>query len=154
MHANNKNKYILVLGRGPLQVLDNSTITAEARDPINFAKSGKNIVLSLHYNGNKSFLFVNGAKMYQFKAKDSEIKPCPLYLGNISKDFTINNMKKTGLIGVVKVFSVDYNVIDSDDILDIHRYLMEGTEYKKKYLDLLRKCSLGYRKCLRHRKFW
>ena len=33
--------------------------------------------------------------IYQFKAKDSEIKTYPLCLGNISKDFTINNTKKT-----------------------------------------------------------
>ena len=48
---------------------------------------------------------VNAAKIYQFKAKDTEIKPYMLCLGNILKDFTNNNMKKTGLKGVVKVFS-------------------------------------------------
>ena len=51
------------------------------------------------------------------KAKDSEIKPYPLCLGNISKNFTINNMKKTE---IAKVFSVDYNAIDTSDILGIH----------------------------------
>ena len=51
-------------------------------------------MLSLHYNGSNSFLFVNAVKMCQYKAKDSEIKPYPICLGNISKDFTINNMKK------------------------------------------------------------
>ena len=67
--------------------------------------------------------------MYQFKAKDSEIKRYLLCLGNISKDFTINNMKKkkTGLKGSVKVFSVDYNPIDTSDILGIHRFLMKET---------------------------
>ena len=50
-----------------------------------------------------------------------------LFLGNISKDFTINNMKKTGLKGVVKFFSVDFNPIDNNDIIDIHKYLMERT---------------------------
>ena len=54
--------------------------------------------------------------MYQFKAKDLETKPYPLCLGNILKDFTINNMKTTELKGVVKVFSVDYNAIDTNDI--------------------------------------
>ena len=63
--------------------------------------------------------------MYQFKTKDSEIKPYPLFLGNIFKDFTINNMKQTGLKGFVKNFSVDYNPIDTNDVLDIHRYLMK-----------------------------
>ena len=56
----------------------------------------KRFVLSLHYNGS-NFLFFNAAKIYQFKAKNSEIKDYTLCLGNISKDFTIHNMKKTGL---------------------------------------------------------
>ena len=54
----------------------------------------KRIVQSLHYKGSNSFLFVNATKIYQFKAKDLEVKTYPLSLGNISKDFTINNMKK------------------------------------------------------------
>ena len=49
-----------------------------------------------------------------------------LRFGNVSKDFIINNMKKTGLKGVVKFFSVDFNPIDND-ILDIHKYLMKRT---------------------------
>ena len=71
-------------------------------------------------------MFVNATKVYQFKAKNSEIKDYALCLGNVSKDFTINNMKKTGLKGVVKFFSVDFNPIDND-ILDIHKYLMKRT---------------------------
>ena len=52
---------------------------------------------------------VNAANMYQFKAKDSEIKYYTLYWGNISKYFTIINMKKkkkkkTGLKGSLKLF--------------------------------------------------
>ena len=57
-------------------------------------------VLSLHYNRSNSFLFVNATKVYQFKAKGSEVKDYALCLGNVSKDFTINNMKKTELKGV------------------------------------------------------
>ena len=68
-------------------------------------------MLSLPYNGSNSFLFVNGTKIHQFKAKDFEIKKYPLCLGNISKDFSVNNMKKTGLNGYVYDFSVDYNAI-------------------------------------------
>ena len=48
-------------------------------------------------------------------------------LGNISKDFTIDNMKKTGLKEMVQIFSVDFNTIDTNDILAIHRYLMKET---------------------------
>ena len=71
------------------------------------------MVLSLHYNESNSFLFINITKIYQFKAKDSE------------KDVTIDNMKKIGLKGVAKFFSVDFSLIDTNDILDIHKYLMK-----------------------------
>ena len=63
--------------------------------------------MRLHYNGSNSFLFVNATKIYQFKAKDSEIKKYPLCLGNISGDFPANDMKKTGLNGCVYDFAVD-----------------------------------------------
>ena len=106
VHIDNKNKDILILGEGPTQGLDDTTRTAEAKYPINFTQPqpNKRFVLSVHYNRSNSFLFVNATKLYQFKAKDSEIKDYALCLGNISKDFTINNTKKTGLKGIVKLF--------------------------------------------------
>ena len=61
-------------------------------------------MLSLHYNRSNSFLFVNAVKMHKFKVKDSGIKPYTLWLSNISKDFTIDNMKKSGLKGYVHAF--------------------------------------------------
>ena len=56
---------------------------------------GKKIVLSLYYNGENSYLFVNGIEIHKFKAKDSETKPTPLCLGKVSKNFSVNNMKNT-----------------------------------------------------------
>ena len=82
-----KKKDILILGEGPTQGLDDTILTREAKYPINFTHSRKRFVLSLHYNGSNSLLFVNATKMYQFKAKDSEIKYYTLCLGNISKRF-------------------------------------------------------------------
>ena len=73
LHVGNKGKDILILGEEPTQGLDDKTLTAEAKYPINFTESGKRFVLSLHYNGISSFLFVNPTKVYQFKAKNSEI---------------------------------------------------------------------------------
>ena len=75
-------------------------------------------------------IFVNAAKIYQFKEKGSEIKPYELCLGNISKGFTIDNIKKTGLNRVVRDFSVNYNFIDTSNILDIYRYLMKKYDIK------------------------
>ena len=70
-------------------------------------------------------MFLNGTEIYKFKAKDSEILATPLCLGNISKDWLTDNMKKTGFNGYVYDFSVDYDAIDVDDIDDIHKYLMK-----------------------------
>ena len=78
---------------------------------INFTVRKKKFCLNLHYNGANSYLFVNGTQIYKFKAKDSEIVPTPLCLGNISKDWSIDNMKRTGLTGNVYDFSVDYDAI-------------------------------------------
>ena len=93
IHIDNKKKDILVLGRGPTQGLE-STLTAEKMYSINFTVTKKTFCLSLPYNGGNSYLFVNGTGIIKFKAKDSEIIASPLCLGNISKDWSTNNMKK------------------------------------------------------------
>ena len=71
MHVDNKGKGILIRGGGSTQGLDVTTLTAETRYPINFTRSNKRFVLSLHYNGSESFFFVDATKIYQFKSKDS-----------------------------------------------------------------------------------
>ena len=66
----------------------------------------------MHYNGANNYLFFNGTEIHEFKAKDSEIVSSPLCLGNIAKDFPVDNMKKkTGLNGYVYDFSVDYDAM-------------------------------------------
>ena len=79
----------------------------------------------MHYNGASSYLFVNGTKIHKFKAKDSEIVENLHCLGNISEDFSADNMNKTELYGYAYDFNVDYRAIEVDDILDIHKHLME-----------------------------
>ena len=79
----------------------------------------------MHYNGTNSYLFVNVTEIYKFKAKDSEIVATQLCLVNISKDWLIDNMKKTGFNGYVYDLSVDYDATDVDDIKDIRKYLMK-----------------------------
>ena len=91
---------------------------------INFRVTKKLFCLSLHYNGANSYLFVNGTEIYKFKAKSSEIVTSPLCLGNTSKDWSTDNMKKTGFNGYIYDFSVDYDATDVDDIKGIHKYLM------------------------------
>ena len=70
-------------------------ISAEKLYKIIFTEKNKKFCLSLHYNGANSYLFVNATEIYKFKAKDSEIVASPLCLGNILKDFSVDNMKKT-----------------------------------------------------------
>ena len=76
-----------------------------------FRLAQKKNCLSLHYNEANSYLFVNGVEIHKFKAKDSEVNAIPLCVGNISKGFSVDNMKKTGLNGYVYAFSVDYDAI-------------------------------------------
>ena len=125
-HIDNKKNEILVLGKGPTQRLEH-TLTAEKMCSINFTVT-KTFCLSLHYNGANSYLFFNGTEIYKFKAKDSEIVTSPLCLGNISKDWSADNMKKTGFTGYVYDFSADYDAITVDDIKDIHKYLMKKND--------------------------
>ena len=94
VYIDNKGKDILILGIDPAQGLDDITLTAEAQYSIKFSRSNRKICLSLYYNSNNSFLLVHATKIYQFKAKDSEMKKYPLCLRNISGDFSANNIKK------------------------------------------------------------
>ena len=92
-HIDNKIKDILVLGIGPIQGLEH-TLTAEKMYSISFTVTKNKFCLSLHYNGANSYLFVNGTEIYKFIAKDSEVVASPLCLGNISEDWSTDNMKK------------------------------------------------------------
>ena len=120
-------KDILILGkRLGIRVLINSwnSLSAEKIYSGYFTKANTKFCLSLHYNGANSYLFVNGTEIHKFKAKDFEIVPNSLWFGNLSKDCSASNMKKTEFNGHIYDFSVDYDAIDDDDILDIHKYLM------------------------------
>ena len=131
VHANNENKNIFYFGKRQTKGLDDTSITAEAEYSINFSRSERNFFfLSFHYNGINSFLFINATKIYQFKAKDSEIEKYPLSLGNISKDFSVDRMKKTGLNGCAYDFNVHYNTIATNNVIDNHKYLMKKHNIK------------------------
>ena len=73
-------------------------------------------------------MFANGTEIIKFKGKESEIVANPLCLANIAEDFSVSNMKLTGLYGSVFDFSVDYKVTAVDDILDIDKYLMRNND--------------------------
>ena len=87
--------------------------------------------LSLHYNGANNYLFVNGKEIVKFKVKHSEIVANPLCLGNISKDWSIDNVKKTGLNEYVYEFNVDYNDFNTNKVIPfIHNYSVAKCDIK------------------------
>ena len=90
----------------------------------NFIVDNKIFCLSLHYNGDNSYLFVNGKEVTKFKVKNSELIKYRMCLGGLSKDYDRNSHKSTGLYENVYNFSVDYSAISNDKIHDIHAYLM------------------------------
>ena len=129
VHATNKTQNILILGHGLTQKVNNTTIYAEKMCSPNFSAENKTFCLSLHYNGDDSYLIVNGKEVTKFKAKDSEIKANQLDLGSIStsafNNLSTSDIKDSKLYGNVYNFSVDYSAITNDEILDIHNYLMK-----------------------------
>ena len=96
----NKKKDILVLRKGPTQGWEH-TLTAEKMYSVNFTLTKKKFCLSLHCNGENSYLFVNDTEVCKFKAKDSQSVASPLCLGNISKDWSADNMKRNRFTGYV-----------------------------------------------------
>ena len=108
--------------KGPTQGLEH-TLIAEKMYFIDFTVTNKEFCLSLHYNGART-----GTEIYKFKAKDSETLMGLIYLGNISKVWSVDNMKKTGLTGYVYDFSVDCETIAVDDIENIHKYLTKKND--------------------------
>ena len=125
VHVDNKGKDILILGKGPTQGLGGHSLTGKKMYSVNFTDHRKKSCLSLHYNGANSCLLANGSENIKFKAKDYTIIAAPLCIGNISKDWSVDNTKDTGLNGYVYDFSVYYDAASIDDIKDIHKYLMK-----------------------------
>ena len=115
-HVNNKANNINIMG--------GLFVFAEKIYSQNFTAANKKIVLSLHYNGDGSYLFVNGKRELKFKAKDDQIVKKILCLGNISDDWTAANAQKTGFWGEICDFTVHYISTNIGDIYNMHRYLM------------------------------
>ena len=123
VHADNSKKDILILDKFPTQGFDNTTLTA--------VKEYSIIILVSNI---KSFVYVCiiiGWKVIYLlivlkstNSNDSDINAAPLCLGNVLKDFSVDNMKNIGLCWCAYDFPVDYDSIDVADILDIYKYLM------------------------------
>ena len=125
IHATNRANNIYVMGKEFIQGINNTTIYAEKLFHNNFTELEEKFVLSLHYNGDNSYLFANGRQELKFKAKDDQMIDEKLYIGNLSGEWTKSESEKTGLYGNIYDFVVDYRAINGvKPIYDMHRYLM------------------------------
>ena len=113
------------MGEGLTQGINDTAINVEKNYYGNFTDPGKKSVLSLHYNGDNSYLFVNGRQELKFKTKTDQLVTEKLCIGNLSDQWTTSESEKTGLYGSIYDFVVDYEqIIGVKTIYDIHRYLM------------------------------
>ena len=125
VHAPNRANHIYVMGKEFVQGINDTTIYAEKSFYRNFTDSGKKFMLSLHYNGNNSYLFVNGRQESKFKCKTDQLVKEKLCIGNLSDQWTTIESEKTGLYGNIYDFVVDYEqFVGVKAIYDMHRYLM------------------------------
>ena len=125
VHATNKANHIYLMGDGLTQGINDTTIYAEKKYFRNFTEPNVKFVLSLHYNGDESYLFVNGRQELKFKCKTDQLAKEKLCIGNLSDQWTASESEKTGLYGNIYDFVVDYEqILGVKSIYDMHSYLM------------------------------
>ena len=125
VHATNKANNIYCMGTCLTQGIHDTTIYAEKNFYRNFTDFGKTFMLSLHYNGDDSYLFVNGRQELKFKTKTDQLVKEKLCIGNLSDQWTTSESEKTGAYGKIYDFVVDYEqIVWVKTIYDMHRYLM------------------------------
>ena len=124
-HKTNKANNINVMGELFVQGINDTILYAEKKFYRNFTDTGKKFLLSLHYNGDNSYLFVNGRQELKFEAKTDQLVKEKLCIGNLSDQWRASESEKTGLYGNIYDFVVDYKSINGvKPIYDMHRYLM------------------------------
>ena len=125
VHATNRANHIYLMGTGLTQGINDTTIYAEKNFYRNFTDFGKKFVLSLHYDGDNSYLFVNGRQELKFKAKTDQLVKEKLCIGNLSDQWTTTESEKTGTYGKIDDFVMDYEkILGVKTIYDMHRYLI------------------------------
>ena len=126
VHATNRANNIYVMSIGLTQGIHNTTLYAEKNFYRNFTDLGKKFMLSLHYNGDDSYLFVNGRQELKFKCKtDQSDQLEKLCIGNLSDQWTTSESEKTGVYGKIYDFVVNYEqIVGVKAIYVMHRYFM------------------------------
>ena len=125
IHATNRANHIYLMGNGLTQGINDTTIYAEKKYFRNFTEPDVKFVLSLHYNGDDSYLFVNGRQELKFKCKTDQLVKEKLCIGNLSDQWTASESEKAGSYGNIYDFVVDYEqILGVKPIYDMHWYLM------------------------------
>ena len=116
---------MFVMGDAFVQEINDTTLYGEKIYSQNFTQPSTKFVLSLHYNGDNSYLFVNGKQELKFKTKTESLVKQKLCIGNLSDKWSTSESEKTGLYGNIYDFVVDYEqTVGVKAVYDIHRYLM------------------------------
>ena len=125
VRSNNKANNIYIMGDGIVQGINDTKLYVEKTYSQNFTQPSKKFVLSLHYNGDDSYLFVNGKQELKFKAKTDQLVKEKLCIRNLSDQWAASESEKTELYGNIYNFVVDYEqIVGFGPIYDFHRYLM------------------------------
>ena len=131
IRATNRGNQIYVMGEGLVQGIHDTTLYAEKNYWRNVTDPRKKFIISLHYNGDESYFFVNGRQELKFKAKTDQLVKEKLCIGNLSYQWTASESEKTGLYGNIYDFLVDYQaIVGVGPIYDMHRYLMTKRNIK------------------------
>ena len=102
-----------MLGEGQTYGINGGFGSPKKKFSINFSKSKTRFCLSLHYNADNSYLFVNRKEIFKFKASNKNVNfPTQLCLGSISNGFGPTESRELSLKGNAWDSSVDYNAID------------------------------------------
>ena len=124
-HATNGANHIYLMGDGLTQGINDTTLYVEKNYWRNFTDPGKKFIISLHYNGDESYLFVNGRQELKFKCKTDQLVKEKLCIGNLSDQWTTSESEKTRLYGNIYDFVVEYEqILGVKPIYDMDRYLM------------------------------
>ena len=133
-HADNRMNEFLVLSEGPTSGNNGSFGSAEKKFSINFSKADKKFGLSLHYNDDSSYLFINRKEIFKFKANNKNLNfPTQFCLGSICNGFSAAESREVFLNENMYDVSVDYDSIDKSEILSIHKYLTIKNKIKYCY---------------------
>ena len=125
VHKTNRANHLYVMGDGFTQGIHDTTLYVEKNYYRNFTDPGKKSMLSLLYNGDDSYLFVNGRQELKFKCKTDQLVKGKLCIGNLSDEWTTSESEKTGLYRNIYDFVVDYEkIVGVKAIYDMHRYLI------------------------------